>query len=166
MKNHPPRAARRQKQRGALLIEALVSMTILAVGVLGLVGLWGQMTKHTTESKYRMAATYLVNQLIGRMWVDQPNLASYSHQPSGAGGNGCTFSGASSSNPNFAQWQALVAAADGLPSGAAATPVQVVVTKDAPQLGNTQVQITLCWRMPQDNNWRKHQVVANINPVN
>jgi type IV pilus assembly protein PilV len=165
MKNHPSHAARRQQQRGALLIEALVSMTILAVGVLGLVGLWSQMVKHTTESKYRMAATYLVNQLLGRMWVDLPNLASYTHQPVSAGGNGCTFSGASSPNTNFAQWLALVAAVDGLPSSSAATPVQVIVTKDAPQAGNTQVQVTLCWRMPQDSVWRKHQVVANLNPV-
>lgn len=166
MMRYSPLATKRQYQRGALLIEALVSMTILAVGVLGLVGLWGQMTKHTTESKYRMAATYLVNQLVGRMWVDLPNLASYSHQPASAGGNGCTFSGAASSNPNFVQWQTQLVAGAGLPNGATATPVQVVVTKDAPQAGNTQVQVTLCWRMPQDNVWRRHQVVANINPVN
>jgi type IV pilus assembly protein PilV len=153
-------------QRVALLIEALVSMTILTVGVLGLVGLWSQMVKHSTESQYRLAATYLVNQLVGQMWGDLPNLASYNHQPSGPGTNGCTFSGATSPNTNFSAWLATVAANNGLPTGSsAAPPVQVLVTKDAPQLGNTQVQITLCWRMPQDSVWRRHQVIANMNPV-
>jgi type IV pilus assembly protein PilV len=166
MRTYSSQTIRQRSQRGALLIEALVSMVILTFSVLGLVGLWSQMVKHTAESKYRMAATYLVNQLIGRMWVDLPNLSTYSHQPVNAGGNGCTFSGAGSANPNFTQWLALVTSDNGLPANAATVPVQVVVTKDIPQAGNTQVQVTLCWRMPQDNVWRRHQVVANINPVN
>jgi hypothetical protein len=98
--------------------------------------------------------------------VGRSSKSIHLHQPVNAGGNGCTFSGAGSANPNFTQWLALVTSDNGLPANAATVPVQVVVTKDIPQAGNTQVQVTLCWRMPQDNVWRRHQVVANINPVN
>jgi type IV pilus assembly protein PilV len=63
--------------QGVMLIEALVAVLIFAFGVLGLVGLQATMTKAQSTAKYRADAAFLAQQVIGTMWSDAPNLASY-----------------------------------------------------------------------------------------
>lgn len=76
-----PRAARplrvRTAQHGAALLEALVAILLLMLGILALIGLQGRMVSASTEAQMRGEATYLADQLIGQMSVDQGNLASY-----------------------------------------------------------------------------------------
>jgi type IV pilus assembly protein PilV len=67
----------RSRLRGAALIEALVGILIFAFGIIGLVGLQVAMTRAQGAAKYRADASYLGSEVIGRMWTDQPNLASY-----------------------------------------------------------------------------------------
>lgn len=64
-------------EHGFMLIEALVALLIFAFGVLGLVGLQATMTKAQSTAKYRADAAFLAQQLLGTMWADAPNLASY-----------------------------------------------------------------------------------------
>ena len=68
---------RRRAARGFMLIEALVALLIFAFGVLGIVGLQASMTKAQTQSRFRADASLLAQQVIGSMWADTPNLASY-----------------------------------------------------------------------------------------
>jgi type IV pilus assembly protein PilV len=68
--------------RGIVLIEVLVALLVFMLGVLGLVGLQSAMTRAQTESKFRADAAFLATELIGRMWADVTNVASY-------GGTGC-----------------------------------------------------------------------------
>lgn len=68
----PPRT-----QRGALLLEVLVSILIFSVGVLALVGLQARMTEAQSESKYRADASYLANEAVGLMWSDMANRSNY-----------------------------------------------------------------------------------------
>lgn len=70
-------ATRRKAQRGIALIEAMVGIVIFAIGVLGLVGLQAAMTRTQSTAKFRGDAAYLANELIGTMWGDPANLASY-----------------------------------------------------------------------------------------
>jgi type IV pilus assembly protein PilV len=65
--------------RGFVLIEALIAILIFSLGVLGLVGLQASLTRATTSAKFRADATYLAQTLIGQMWTDIPNLASYNN---------------------------------------------------------------------------------------
>lgn len=67
-----PRAA-----RGFALLEVLIAGLVFSVGVLGVVGLHASMSKQQAASKYRAEAIYLAGEIIGTMWSDQPNLASY-----------------------------------------------------------------------------------------
>lgn len=99
-------------------------MLIFMVGVLGLVGLQGSMTRAQTESKVRADATYLASEVIGRMWSDLPNVATY-------GGSGCA------AQARCLEWQSKVASS--LPGGTGA------VTVDA-STGN--VAVTITWTMP------------------
>lgn len=70
----PPRSI---PARGFALLEVLVALIICAIGVLGVVGLQGAMTRAQTATGFRGDAAYLAQQLIGGMWVDRNNLAAY-----------------------------------------------------------------------------------------
>ena len=62
-------------QRGSFLLEALVAVLIVALGVLGLVGLQARAMQDTDESQFRSEAAYLANDVISRMWTsDQTTL--------------------------------------------------------------------------------------------
>ena len=63
--------------RGFMLIEALIAMLIFSLGVLGLVGLQASLTRAASSAKYRADAAYLAQDLVGTLWADSANLASY-----------------------------------------------------------------------------------------
>lgn len=115
----------RRSVRGFMMLEALVALLIFAIGVLGIVGLQATMTKAQTGSKFRADAAFLAQRLIGSMWSDATNLASY---------NGASCAGYA----RCSQWAAEVAAA--LPAGSA------VVDASAPP----NVTITINWTPPSE----------------
>lgn len=131
---------RQSKQRGVVLLEALVSILLFSLGVLALVGLQGSMSKNVTHSKIRGEASFLANQLIGLMWSDQPNLGNYNVTQ----GSGCDVV----SNTNCTRWYSLVGAT--LPSGTAGVAVS-----------GTAVTITLSWQLPGEPP-SSYQIGANI----
>jgi len=67
----------RSPQAGFAMLEALIALLICAMGVLGIVGLQGVMTRAQTSATFRAEASFLAQQLIGEMWTDRANLASY-----------------------------------------------------------------------------------------
>jgi len=71
------RTARRHKQRGALMVEVLVSVVLLSVSVLGLVRVLGNAVQDSGEIEYRSVAATLADESIGRMWIDRANLAGH-----------------------------------------------------------------------------------------
>jgi type IV pilus assembly protein PilV len=73
----PRPTSTRTRARGFALLEVLVALLVTAVGVLGVVGLQGAMTRAQTSTTFRGEAAYLAQQLIGGMWVDRANLAAY-----------------------------------------------------------------------------------------
>jgi type IV pilus assembly protein PilV len=75
MQRRPMRQPRQQS--GIVLIEALIAVLLLSLGILGLIGLQGSMSANVTDAKYRAEASFLANQLLAQMWIDQTNLVSY-----------------------------------------------------------------------------------------
>lgn len=126
------RKHRKQKQDGIVLIETLIAILLFSIGVLALVGLQAVMAKDVTHAKLRSEAAFLANQLIGQMWVDQANLASYA-MTSGA----CNTSGYAP----CANWRSQVGQV--LPSGQAAVAIS-----------GTAVDITLSWQLPGESGSR------------
>jgi len=122
-------------QAGVALLEALISILIFSMGILALVGLQAAMTKNATDANYRAQASYLANQLIGRMWVDQPNLAKYD-------------TGAASYS-NRTAWTSQVS--NSLPSGTATVSVN-----------GTNVSITINWRQPGKDAASSYNTLAVI----
>jgi type IV pilus assembly protein PilV len=124
-------------QGGVMLLEALVAILIFSIGIIAVMGMQAASISQVTQSKFRTDASYLANQIISTMWVDQANMASY----------------AGSGYAGRANWNAAVAQT--LPSG---TGTIVVAGR--------QVTVTINWRMPDDTVQRKFVAVANINPSN
>lgn len=62
-------AASPRRQHGAFLLEALVAVLIVALGILGLVGLQARAMQDTDESQYRSEAAFLATDVISQMWT-------------------------------------------------------------------------------------------------
>ena len=125
---------------GSVLLEALVGILIFSIGILALVAMQAESIRNTTEAKYRNDASYLANQIIGRMWADRvktdgtSNLGSYSHY---AGGTACSPTGSASTYGGVTDWLADVAAT--LPN-APANKQQITIG------ANNLVTVALCWQ--------------------
>jgi type IV pilus assembly protein PilV len=132
-RRHARRFAKPRHIRGVALIEVLVALLLFMLGVLGMVGLQSSMTRAQTESKVRSDAAYLASELIGRMWSDLTNAATYS-------GTGCA------TQARCKEWQSKVASS--LPGGSGA------VTVDAT---TGDVAVTITWKMPSGDS---HQYVT------
>ena len=68
--------ARKARQRGASMIELLVSLLIFAFGMLGLVGLQNRTLAFGQISLYRSQATALTDDILDRMRADRGNAKS------------------------------------------------------------------------------------------
>jgi len=69
----PIQARPQRGQRGASMIELLVSILIFAFGMLGLVGLQTTTMTNSQESLFRSQATALTDDILDRMRADRAN---------------------------------------------------------------------------------------------
>jgi type IV pilus assembly protein PilV len=126
-----------RSQQGVMLIEALVAILIFTLGIVALMGLQANSIVQVSQAKYRTDASYLANQILGKMWVDQPNIALYT-------------------NPSYtgrSDWDALVAST--LPGGTATIGITGIPA--------TLVTVTIQWKQPEDVVTRRYVAVANLN---
>lgn len=72
-----PSSGQTTRQRGSSMIEVLVTMLIMAFGLLGLAGLHMRMQTSEMESYQRSQALLLVNDMANRIAVNRNNAASY-----------------------------------------------------------------------------------------
>lgn len=131
--------------RGSFLLEALIAVLIVALGILGLVGLQARAIQNTDDAQYRSEAAFLANDLLGRMWTsNQPTLAA-------------DF--ATGSGTPYVDFKTLVQTR--LPGASATAPTVTV----APRFGNVamgyEVVITVFWQPPGDVQHR-YQTSATV----
>ncbi|MFZ2854259.1 MAG: hypothetical protein WAZ34_09125 [Rhodocyclaceae bacterium] len=124
----------RSGEGGFLLIEALISILIFSVGLIGLLGLQAMAINNTLHGKYRTDASYLANSIVGQMMVDQTNVAAYA--------DGASVSA------NRTAWDAEVAAA--LPN--ASTSVTIA--------GGSAVTVVVSWRNADESVAQQHNYTA------
>jgi len=65
------------RQRGSSLLEALITVLIFSVGILGILGLEAAKIKDTNDAKYRLDASFIAQQRLGQLWADPNNLDAY-----------------------------------------------------------------------------------------
>jgi type IV pilus assembly protein PilV len=138
----PPRAS---AQRGSFLLEALISVLIVAFGVLGLIGLQARAIQNVDDAQYRGEASYLANALIGQMWVsNQATLVA----DFDSGGAGIPYT-------EFKTW-----VGQRLP-GASANPPLVNITPGVTAT-SSDVRVTVYWLPPGEISRHKYDVEATI----
>lgn len=141
-----PRTVRRMPpalrfQHGIALLEALIAVVILALGLLGTIGLQARSYSALADSAMRAEATLAADRLVGIMSNDVANLATYQVAL------GATAPAA------LAPWSAETAAA--IPG--ARCRVTVV-----PEAQRTRVEIEIRWRRKQGADDSGHLVTAYI----
>jgi type IV pilus assembly protein PilV len=131
------------KQQGVMLLEALVGILIFSIGILAMLGMQAVGMRNTIDSKYRSEAAYLANQIVGTMWVDRANIASY--DDAGAG------------NARRAAWVAKVVAT--LPQD----PGDPTITAPSIAIAGRQATVIVRWERPGETTVSSYSVVAQIN---
>lgn len=124
-------AARRQ--RGVMLIEALVGIIIFSIGVLAVTGLQAVSIKTSIEAKNRTDAAMLANSIISQMSVDSKSLAALQASYNSPGGT------------VYTQWLTDVTNIMPGVSGVSAVQPTVAVTPAASAIG---VTVTVFWQVP------------------
>lgn len=147
-----------KEQSGATLLEALVSIFIFSIAVLGLVGLQATSIKSSIDAKYRADASLLANQIIGQMWVDRANIDSYAHY---AGTTVCNFNGAAATKTEVTNWVAEIGRV--LPVATLAANKIAQISMTTPITGTRQVTVTICWQSPQETSPHNFVATAHIN---
>jgi type IV pilus assembly protein PilV len=122
----------RRRLAGSALLEAVVAMLVFGTGLLALVGLQARLLTAQSDGKFRADAAYLASELVGTMWADVPNAASYA-------------TAQCASYSRCKDWIAKVAAT--LPSGSATV-----------EIDNGMLTVTLTWTPP---NYGTHSYTAS-----
>lgn len=134
-------------QRGASLIEVLVTMVILAVGLLGLAGLQSRLQASEMEAYQRAQALVLLEDMANRIAANRNNAATYvtgAANPLGVGG-ACTTSTATRQEIDAGDWcRALQGAAETL--GGSTVGAMVGGRGCVEALPNNEYLITVAWQ--------------------
>jgi type IV pilus assembly protein PilV len=126
-----------------LLLEALVGILIFSIGILAMLGMQSVGMRNTIDSKYRSEAAYLANQIVGTMWVDRANIATYDD----AGGG----------NARLTAWQNQVTSTLPMdPASPASTAPSITIT-------GRQAKVVVLWKRPGDTTVSSFTMVAQIN---
>jgi type IV pilus assembly protein PilV len=133
----------RSPQRGATLLEAMVGILIFSLGILALVGMQALAIKQVTDAKYRADASFYANQIIGEMWVNRTNLATYA------------YAGGGSPPAALANW--VTSVQNGLPG------VTGAVNQPTVTVAGTTVTIRVFWQPPAATAPHNHVTIAYIN---
>ena len=134
------RDVRPARQRGVLLLEALIGILLFSIGILAVVALQASATKAVTQAKFRSDASLLADQIIGQIWANRTNAAAYVY-PVG------------SPPADLAAWVNQVKAR--LPNAAVYQPVVAIAPTTyagPPAYTAYQVTVTLSWQMPDEFN--------------
>jgi type IV pilus assembly protein PilV len=145
--------SKRRSGRGFTMIEVLVSLLVVSFGLLALIGLQATAVRLSTDARDRGAATFLADQLLGRMLISNSNplnVASWSHNPSGTT---CSPTAAATSNAMVTAWLGEVQRQ--LPN--AEGSAQQVIVRDA-ALGD--IDVVLCWKRGRDPNEPSHSLIV------
>ena len=171
--NMGAKRAVRSSQRGIMIIEAMVSIMIVMLGILGIAGLLAKSTVVAGQAQYRTEAGMFADQIVQMIALNvdrtsdatlATSLMEFQHQPTGAvvAKEDCAFTGdAVDENTPLGE---LLKAARGQMANVAGLPgaedggqqVKVETGK------NNKVTVTLCWKSPGDGAMRNYQLQAFV----
>lgn len=136
-------------QRGTSMIEVLVTIVILAIGLLGLAGLQARLQSSEMEAYQRTQALILLNDMANRITTNRANAVNYvtgtgTDTPLGVGMT-CPTSTATTQQIDSGQWcNALQGAAE--TSGGGNVGAMVGGRGCVENLGSGEYLITVAWQ--------------------
>lgn len=154
------------RQRGVMLLEALIGLMIFSVGILAMVGMQAAAFSAAADAKYRADAAAYANDIISKIWMtvdrtsDAATITSLDSFQYNASGSDCAFTGGASdgSNTLLTGWVSAVTDTSTGLLGATAAMQQIAVST----ANMNRVTVTVCWKAPQDVRSRKHQVITYV----
>jgi type IV pilus assembly protein PilV len=142
------------RERGVMLIEALIAILIFSIGILAVVGMQSVAIRNVTEAKQRSDAAFLANELTTLMWTDAGRINDYAYPGSGA---------VPPKLGTITPPTGWIGRVSQLP-GATANLPRVTVIAPTPQ--GATVQIDIFWQLPEEASAglppRRHTVVATV----
>lgn len=155
---------RPEDQSGYLLIETLVSVLIFSIALLGIVAMYATSIRNNTQAKYRADASFLADELIGRMRTDTRQPALFETYWEGGAGSGGT---------GYLAWVQTLTPGDDptkdrLPGVRDVDQNQPTVTVDVidgfapPDTSKNLVTITLRWQVSSTDDVHSHVVTTVI----
>jgi len=118
----------RSRQQGIALLEAMIATVILAIGLLGTIGLQARAYSAMNEASMRVEATIASEKLLGLMSTDFGNLADYAKTTAGTAG------------APLLKWDTETKAA--IPGAA----TSVTVTPNSGGTNSTAVTVVISWQ--------------------
>ncbi len=136
------------RQRGITLVEVLVTMVILAIGLLGLAGLQARLQILQSEAYQRAQALMLLKDMAGRIANNRNDADDYVTGPGAPVGVGgaCPGPGATRQEADVAEWCGLLQGASEETSGGTRVGSMVGGRGCVEDLGNGQYLITVAWQ--------------------
>ncbi|MDH4150151.1 MAG: type IV pilus modification protein PilV [Betaproteobacteria bacterium] len=153
------------RQKGVMLLEALIGLMIFSIGILAMVGMQAAAFSAAADAKYRADAAAYATDIISKIWMsvdrssDAATIASLNSFQYNITGADCAFSGGAvdGTNAKLTGWVNAVTSSTGL-LGATAAMQQITVSA----ADRNRVTVTVCWQAPQDLASRKHQVITYV----
>lgn len=140
----PPGA---RSQRGSSLLEVLITVTIIAIGLLGLAGLMARLHASEMESYQRAQAVILLEDMVHRIDANRKAAASYvttASSPLGAGMS-CPVTTTTLQQRDSSQWcAALQGAAE--KTGTSSVGAMLGGRGCVEDLGNSEYMVTVAWQ--------------------
>jgi type IV pilus assembly protein PilV len=130
-----------RRQQGMALIESIVAAVLLAVGLLGVVGMQARSMGALADTGMRAEATIAADRLIGMMAVDLPNVGAYA------------LAAGATPNARLQPWY---------DDTRARIPNAQVVIAVTPAAGRTRVAITISWTRKTGSAQNAHRVVSYL----
>ena len=129
---------RTKREGGFTLLEVLISIVVIAFGLLGIAGLQAFALQNNQSAGQRMTTTMLANDMVERVWSSNPNFRPLYHAPAIASyaspDSSClSVAGCPPAQlvaNDLAEWQARIAAS--LPGGQG-----IICRDDSPDDGDT-----------------------------
>lgn len=139
-------AAIKPAQRGSTLLEVLITIVILAIGLLGLAGLQSRLQVSEMESYQRAQALVLLNDMASRITSNRNAAESYaSAKAYGYGEAACTTEITTQKDRDISEWcNALKGAAE--TSGATQVGAMVGGRGCIEKLGPNRYMVTVTWQ--------------------